>query len=77
MSTLNGPFSGDVKPAPGPKDHANGNHYECTQLNQAEDGDVIKTKFFEDADSLKGSPAALDTPNGTATSVIGKNPYAK
>jgi len=77
MSTLNGPFSGDVKPAPSPTEKACGNKFETAALNQPEDTAVLKTIFYAESDALKGSPAALDTPNGTATSVIGKNPYAK
>jgi hypothetical protein len=75
MATLNGPFSGDVKTPPGKSENANGNHYETSQLNQAPDGD-IKPVFYDQSDALKGSPAALDTPNGTATSIIG-NPFKK
>lgn len=71
---LYGPFSGDVKPAPGAKEHANGNNYGVSELNQPADGDVVGFKFFEDADALKGSPAALATPHGTATESIGKTP---
>ena len=69
---LTSTFTGDMGSVPSPKENANGNQYDTTALNQAPDGDVIKPVFFDR--NLKGSPAALDTPNGTATSVIGKTP---
>lgn len=75
MATLNGPFSGDIKTPPGKAEHAGGNHYETSQLNQASDGD-IKPVMFVETDALNCSPAALDTPNGTVTSIIG-NPFKK
>lgn len=63
MSSLNGPFSGDVKPAPSPTGTQSGNHYGVSQLNQAEDTSVLKTTFFAEQDSLKGAkPAHLETP---------------
>lgn len=77
MSALNGPFSGDVKSAPSPTAVSCGNKFETSQLNQPEDTSVLKTVFYDETENLKGSPAALDTPHGTSTSVIGKNPYAK
>jgi len=72
MANITSTFNGDMAKAPGPKDNANGNSYGVAALNTPADGDVIKPKFYEK--SLSGSPAALDTPNGTATSVIGKTP---
>lgn len=72
MANLTGPFSGDMKSAPSAKENANGNSYETSALNKPADGDVIKPVFYDR--HVSGSPAALDTPNGTATSVIGKTP---
>lgn len=77
MSALTGPFNGDVKPAPSPTEKSCGNKFGVTELNKPEDTSVLKTVFYDESDALKGSPIALETPNGTATSVIGKNPYAK
>ncbi len=63
MSTLRGPFSGDVKSAPSPTAEQEGNHFGVTQLNQPEDTSVLKTIFYADCDSLKGAkPAKLETP---------------
>lgn len=61
--TLNGPFSGDVKPAPSPTGTHAGDHFGVTQLNQSEDTSVLKTVFYAEQDSLKGAkPAKLETP---------------
>lgn len=73
-SPLRGPWTGDVKPAPGEKDNANGNSFEVSQLNQPADGDCIKPAFYATSEGLKGSPAALATPHGTATETLGKTP---
>ena len=68
---LNSPFTGDMKPAPGPKDHANDASYENSQLNTPSNGDVIKPAVMAVGDSLKASPGALDTPMGTAIPNVG------
>lgn len=63
MSKLNGPFNGDVKPAPSPTSVQCGNSYGVSQLNQPEDTSVLKTTFFDESPSLKGAkPAKLETP---------------
>lgn len=61
--TLNGPFSGDVKPAPSPTSVQCGNHFGVSQLNQPEDTSVLNTVFYDESGSLKGAkPAHLETP---------------
>lgn len=72
MSQLTSTFQGDFKTPPGGKDHANGNHFEVAALNTPADGDVIKPNLYSEADSLKASPGALDTPMGTAIPNVGK-----
>ena len=60
---LNGPFKGDVKPAPSPTAKQCGDHFGVSQLNQPEDTQVLKTVFYDESESLKGAkPAKLETP---------------
>ena len=64
MSTFNGPFNGDVKPAPSPSKQC-GNKFETSALNQPEDTGVLKTIFYDESESLKGAkPAPLESPFG-------------
>ena len=60
MSALNGPFNGDVKPAPSPTEKSSGNNYGVSQLNQPEDTSVLKTVMFDK--TVSGTPAKLETP---------------
>lgn len=77
MSQLTGPFQGDIKTPPGPKDNANDTHYESSGLNTPCDGDVIKPAMMANGDSLSTSPGALDTPMGTAIPNVGGGFKAK
>ena len=72
MSALNSPFQGDMKPAPSLKADSSGNNFECAGLNKPYDGQVLGQELYCDDEGLKGSPAALASPMGTAIPNVGK-----
>lgn len=68
MSQISTPFRDAFGPPPGPHDNASAaNTVEC--VNQPSDTSVLSEKFYEE--QLKGSPAALASPMGTAIPGIG------
>lgn len=67
-SPLNTPFKSDpfASKTPSPTECSNGTlRSGVSQLDMPEDTEVLKTVFYQDADSLKWKNEALSSPMGT------------